>query len=542
MDSVHVSLNAGAPAPATPGASELRVLRSRCVFTANGEEPFDGFVTVRGNRIEAVGPAAGAAPYVEAADEVIDFGDRTLMPGLVDVHTFYTGWQLRRAGADLSGSTSTTEVLSRLIQWSAHDECRTFALGQNLPDSFTEREAADELKALLDAELGDVPAVAFTEGAATCVLNTAAYERYGFTPDACYAEMIWRLLADVLALPESHVGYDDYMALLNERGVTAIKEMAFDDYYGFADEMARREDAGELNIRVSMMSQPVGRPADIAYGRAARDRFQGAFVRFSGYNRMTDRGVWAGLAEMIEPYEEGADVAAGKNVAVAPEWDLISSELSAIDAEGFRYSLHCQGDGAVRHTVDLMGDLPRDAEGKLMQRHAITDLENSDPSDLARFGAMGGICEVYPQILTLDVREDCLSMMRRQIGRDRLAHSWNRRGMVDAGCTVCCGTDLPLLLPSVGESIFSACGGYFADGLSVNEGNTLSVSELLRAWTAGGAYDLIREDEFGTLEVGKLADICVLSENAFAVDSAEARRIAVDLTMVDGRVVYRRHT
>ncbi len=521
-------------------ASSLRVLQSRCVFTATSDEAFDGFIAVRGNRIEAVGSAADAAPYVKAADEVIDFGDRTLMPGLVDVHTFYTGWQFRRTGANLLDVENTAEIVSRLVQWRAQDGLRAFALGQNLPSSFAEGEAADELKALLDAEFGDVPVVVFAEEASTCVLNTAAYARYGFSPDACYAEMIWRLLADVLSLPESRAGYDDYMALLNERGVTAIKEMAFDDYYGFVDEMARREDAGELSVRVSMMSQPVGKPANIVYGRAARDRFQGAFVRFSGYNRMTDRGVWAGLAEMIEPYEQGADIAAGKTVAVDPEWSLISSELAAVDAEGFRYSLHCLGDGAVRHTVDLLEDMPRDVEGKLINRHAITDLENSDPSDLVRFGAMGGICEVYPQILTLDAREDCLSMMRRQIGQDRLLHSWNRRGMADAGCVVSCGTDLPLLLPSIGESIFSACGGFFADGLSANEGNTLSVAELLRAWTAGGAYDLIREDDFGTLEPGKLADVCVLSENAFSVNPAEARRLEVDLTMVDGRVVYQR--
>lgn len=132
-----------------------------------------------------------------------------------------------------------------------------------------------------------------------------------------------------------------------------------------------------------------------------------------------------------------------------PEWDLIENELRAIDADGFRYSLHCQGDGAVRRTVALYASLPRDEHGRLLRRHAITDLENSDPTDLVEFGKLGGICEVYPQILTLDRREDCLSMMCRQIGETRLLHSWNRRGMEDSGCTVCCGTDLPLLIPSL---------------------------------------------------------------------------------------------
>lgn len=165
------------------------------------------------------------------------------------------------------------------------------------------------------------------------------------------------MMSDFLALPEVRAGYSDYMSMLNERGVTAIKEMAFDDYYGFADEMARREESGELTVRVSMMSQPVGAGANLAYAREARERFRGPFVRFSGFNRMTDRGVWAGLAEMIDPYEDTADAgAAGKTVVEEPEWDLIENELRAIDADGFRYSLHC---GAMAPFVAPWRSMPR---------------------------------------------------------------------------------------------------------------------------------------------------------------------------------------
>ena len=515
------------------------VITSDSIFTGTGDLPIRGFVAVRGNRIEAVGTEDQAAPYLAAADEVRAMGDRTVMPGLIDVHTFYTGWALRRLGADLSGVTDAMEAADVLSAWKDAHPDSPAAFGHDLPARLAVGDANAQTAHVLDKALGGVPAVCFTPGAETCALNAAACERYGFTPEACYAEKIWRMMRDFLALPEVRAGYDDYMALLNARGVTAIKEMAFDDYYGFADEMARREEADELTVRVSMMSQPVGAGADLPYARAARERFQGSFVRFSGFNRMTDRGVWAGLAEMIDPYESGADAgAAGKTVVEEPEWDLIEHELRAIDAEGFRYSLHCQGDGAVRHTVALYDNLPKDAHGRLLRRHAITDLENSDEQDLRRFGALGGICEVYPQILTLDAREDCLSMMRRQIGETRLTHSWNRRGMEDAGCTVCCATDLPLLLPSLGDAIYSACGGYFADGLPVNELNTLTLVELLRAWTAGGAYDLMREDELGTLEAGKLADICVLDRDVFDIDYRDARDLRVALTVSDGRVVY----
>ena len=96
----------------------------------------------------------------------------------------------------------------------------------------------------------------------------------------------------------------------------------------------------------------------------------------------------------------------------------------------------------------------------------------------------------------------------------------------------------PLLIPNLGDSIYGACGGYFADGLDVNPQNTVGVAELLRAWTFGGAYDLAREDDFGTLEAGKFADICVLDRDVFAVDPKDARDIQVALTVIDGRIVY----
>ena len=84
-------------------SDRLTVLTSKSVFTGTGDLPFEGFVAVRDNRIEAVGTKCEVASYLTQADEVVDLGDRTVMPGLIDVHTFYTGWALRTLGSDLSG-------------------------------------------------------------------------------------------------------------------------------------------------------------------------------------------------------------------------------------------------------------------------------------------------------------------------------------------------------------------------------------------------------------------------------------------------------
>ena len=506
------------------------VILSRNVFDATGAEAFDGFVATEGNRIAKVGRRSEAASYVNGATRVIDAGDRTVMPGMTDNHTFFTGWALLHLGCDLSGAHDAETGVSRLRAYAETlpKGSPVFGHGWNAVDFGPDSED------LLDAAFPDVPVVAFTKDRDTCWMNAAARERYLFSPDECYAEKIWRMMADYLPLPQMRGLYHEYMHMLNARGVTQVKEMAFDDYYGFADVMEAMEAADELTVRVSMMSQPVGRGMDLAYGRASRDRFRGPFVSFSGFNRMTDRSIASGMAELKQPYLSDPT----SRCAVPVEWDLIERELFAADEAGFRFSLHCQGDGAVGHVVDLYERCRRDASGRLVNRHAITDMELSDPADLVRLGAMGGICEVYPQIQSLDRRDDLVGMVMRQVGHTRFERYWMRRKMWDSGCVVVGDTDLPLMLPSIGESIYCGCGGHFDDGGCERLENMLTIPEMLVAWTRNGAYDCMAEERLGTLEEGKLADVTVLQADALHMDPVDARGVNAALTVSDGRVVY----
>lgn len=505
------------------------VILSRNVFPATGTGTFDGFVAITDNIIEAVGPREEAGAFVEGAERVIDAGNRTVIPGMTDSHTFFTGWALQFLGADLTGIHTATEAIALLEAWSCDQEPDSPVFGHDW-----ESEDFDGTEAELDAAFPRVPVVAFTADRGTCWMNARAREAYGFTPKECYSEKTWRMMGDYLMRPEIQDLYHDYMRMLNARGITQIKEMTFDDYYGFMDVMERMESAGELTVRVSMMSQPVGRGIDVEHGLAMVARFQGPFVSFSGYNRMTDRSIGSGLAELKEPYVSTPDSCCAASV----EWGLISSELEAADAAGFRYSLHCQGDGAVARTVDLYERCQRDENGRLVHRHAITDLELSDPTDLERFGAMGGICEVYPQIQSLDGKADLEGMVEAQIGLERYRRYWNRRKMWDAGCIVCGGTDLPLMLPSIGEAIYCGVGGYFDDGGRAHEKSMLTVPEMLLAWTANGAYDCYSESRLGTLEPGKLADVVVLAADVINADPRDLRDVNAALTISDGRIVF----
>lgn len=174
-----------------------------------------------------------------------------------------------------------------------------------------------------------------------------------------------------------------------------------------------------------------------------------------------------------------------------------------------------------------------------INRHSITDLEFSDPTDLERMGKLGVIAEIYPQIQSIANRKDKLAMIEEKIGMDRGQYYWNRRKMADSNVLLSCGTDLPLLIDDIPESIYHAVGGYFPEGGEpFNKQNMLTIPELLTAQSAGDAYNLYQEKELGTLEKGKKADIVVFDGNLFETAIEEIRSRKVEVTFLNGRIVY----
>lgn len=282
------------------------------------------------------------------------------------------------------------------------------------------------------------------------------------------------------------------------------------------------------------MSQPVAESINFEYGEKMRREYNSDMLCFSGYNQMTDGSVSEYNADLKKPYE-GKDFCCQLKI----DWKKLEADTLEADKRGFRFSLHAQGDGAIAKTLDIYEKCQRDEKGKLINRHAITDLEFSDPEDLSRMGKMGVIAEIYPQIQSIANRKDKVAMINEKIGAERGRYYWNRRKMADSGVIISCGTDLPLLIDDIPQSIYHAVGALFPEGGEpFNEKNTLTISELLKAWTYGGAYDLGKEKILGTIEEGKKADLAVIDGDIFNTALEHIRELKVCLTICDGKIVY----
>ncbi len=429
------------------------ILESNCIFDSIHDKPFSGYVAIKDEKIISI----GSLPYpTDLKDEntvVINYGNKTLMAGAVDVHCFFSG-------AALQEKTHNNDLI---------------------PEDNT---------VLLKEILGD--------------------KNY------------------IVPFFKSH------QHMLNTKGITTVKEMGFDDYYGFTQYISDMCDNDELSVRFNFMSQPVESPMNLEYASEMRDKFNSDIVKFSGFNLMTDGSVSEHCAEIKEKYNDKSTCC-----DLDIDWDNIEKAVILADKNGFRFSLHAQGDKAIDNCITILDKCQKNTQGKLLNRHCITDLEFSDPSDLERMGKLGVIAEIYPQIQSIAKRDDKIKMIEEKIGGSRGKYYWNRRKMIDSGVIVSCGTDLPLLIDDIPTSLMCAVYGLFLDSdIPFNEQNMMTVSEVLKAWTIGGAYNLNMDDVIGTLSSGKKADIVVFSGNLFTVSPQELKSVSVETTFFNGKIVY----
>jgi predicted amidohydrolase YtcJ len=155
-------------------------------------------------------------------------------------------------------------------------------------------------------------------------------------------------------------------------------------------------------------------------------------------------------------------------------------------------------------------------------------------------GEQGIFAEVYAQILLLNPSyED--AYMAAVAGEDNESRFYNYRSMLEAGIPVTIGTDLPLFLTSVPESLYAAAFRLFPDGSPPGgwyPEQGMLAAEVLKAWTISGARHCGMEECTGTLEAGKAADIAVFDRNLLDIDATGIRDAHVILTITAGTITY----
>ena len=535
------------------------IIMSNAVFTSCGDEPFEGGVAIKGNRIVAVGSREEISKYRTADTAVYDYGDQLIMPGLIDGHDHL--WWGAVADSehvvDLTSSTSEEEAIEMIKKYAVEhpEEKRIRGFGW-FPANWN--DAPLPTKKTLDEAVPDRPAYMNCADAHTLWVNSLALEESGYTPDMELAagsvgvdengEMNglvyepdamaygWKNFYD---FPEEQIRtiMKNFMKGLAAQGVTSLSEMSADEYTDYFHDrylvFKDMAESGEFTSRVHAFTAFM-RKTDFTEAVKWKEEFNSPTFRVTGVKGFLDgvTSTYTGL--LLEPYTDRPDTT-GEGVPLDTQESLNASVIAA-NAAGLPVRIHCIAEGSVRMALDAFEESLK-VNGKHGLVNSIEHIETMHPDDIPRFRELGVVASMQGEHLPLEMNEKVA-----RLGEERCRYEWPFRSLADAGAVLAFGTDFPVVYYNQFKGIYAAVARKNYDGTTagVDNGENLTLPEALRANTIGSAIVYGRDDEIGTLEAGKLADVIVLDRNLFTADVEEIKDAEVALTVMDGNVVYAR--
>ena len=566
-----------------PSPADL-VLKNGDVYTMDPAHPWAKGVAIAGNRIVAVlDNDEQAAAFVGPKTRVIDLAGRFLLPGFIDGHTHFNS-----AGAlvndvnlmtvaDAAGLRQEVTRVTSLVGagewltgglWGAYEQ---WALGADKATATRGQRWKPDRKDIDDITPRN-PCLLSSFDSRLYLANSAALEAAnllsappadGLERDAT-GRITGIVLPDSLALttlrkavrPKSRERLlaENRAALrrLAEAGIVEIHDITTADQ---AERFVTLQQRGELSCRV-WMRPDLSRGAELK----AKGLTMGAhpvsgkrdhYLRYGALKGYIDGIMGTHGALFFEPYadEPGnaghyrphtSDDPKLMTPAMQKMYDLIKTGIDA----GFVTNVHAIGDKGVALMLDtyerLMKDLGRDLEG-----FRVVHAQVIRPSDFVRFKRLRVIAEVNPYHVSDDMR-----WMEERIGHERCKGAYAFKTLLDNGAMLSFGSDWPgtsaaeyhmhpkyLLHAAVNRTTLTGtpAGGWFPE-------QKISMAEALEAYTINNAIAAFDGAARGSIVVGKLADLTLCDRNLLKIAPRDILGMNVDLTVVDGKIVFERGT
>jgi predicted amidohydrolase YtcJ len=524
-------------------------------------------VAVVGGRIAAIGDTDDDyfSELTGPQTEVFDLGGRALLPGFQDAHVHPAFAGVTMVGCNLIGARTLEEALARISAYArAHPE-KEWIVGGGWRMEWFANGTPD--RHALDAVVGSRPAYLVNRDAHGAWASSRALRLAGIharTPDPRdgriereedgspqgtlhegAANLVGNLVPDP-PLPERVAGLLLAQRHLHERGITAWQDAIVGDYLGALDPLPAYLEAaasGELTARVrgALWWDRSRGGEQLPEILARREEGQVGRFRATTVKIMQDGVAENFTAGMIDPYLDptGCHSHGAGLSYVDPE--ALAEYVTRLDAEHFQVHLHAIGDRAVRESLDALATA-RAANGASDNRHHVAHLQVVHPDDVPRFAALGVTANMQALWAAHEPQMDELTIPF--IGPERAARQYVFRDLLAAGARLAAGSDwsvssanpLRAIHVAVNRSLQGATG---AEAEPFLPGQSLELGEALAAYTLGSAYVNHLDDETGSIEPGKLADVVVLDTDPFDGPAADIGSTGVLATFVQGEAVFR---
>ena len=532
------------------------------VYTLDPSQPRAEAVAVKGNEIVFVGTSAQALQL--AGDDTVrhDLEGAMLLPGFIDTHMHPISGGAYALALSLDTFGTVDDWIRAIDDYAADHPDLPVLFGYGFLASTFGPQGPTRQQ--IDAVVPDRPVLIMDEGFHGAWANSRTLELLNITRDTpdpvpgfsyykrdAAGDATGYLLEgtagaamdalDVITEDSVVEGTAHVIDILNGYGVTSVFDAGA---IGYADALPRilerLEAGGDMTVRIVGSYRPRG-PEDIgaaiATAKAWRDELQGERYHYRMIKFMNDGTVEGRTAAMFEDYQ-GEPGNSGETVYTEAELTKLVTDAAGSDLD---VHIHALGERAIHEALNAI-ETARETHPGSQTRYTICHIQVIVDQDLPRFANLDVIAQSTPLWASYDTYGE------QFVSEDQFQRYWRFNSLDELGVRLTWGSDYPasgagtlgmspILQMEIGHTRQEP--GNPDAPIQPRVSERLDIDTLIRGYTIDAAWQLRMEDEIGSIEAGKKADLVALDRNLFEIDSYDIHRTRVLMTVLDGEIVYR---
>lgn len=537
------------------------VYKNGKIYTVNEKSAWAEAVAIKDGKFVKVGSNAEVGESIGKGTTVIDLGGKFAMPGIHDLHVHPAyGYAYKIDGQlDFPTTLSKAEIQSALkAHVAAHPEQKAIRGKQWAHALFPDGKMPKEF---IDAVVSDRPVLLVAESGHNVSVNSKALELAGITKDTpnpaggvidrdpktgeatgYLSEEAVGLVGKFIPVPGNESWYQGLTKGLEELravGTTSITDAKVSP--GALIGYRRLEDEGKLNMRVQTAlsmhdyALTISTDEDAAKLIAERKNYQSHLVNTECVKVVAD-GTWLSFTSLLlDPYSNNPKTRGETGISIGPKY---AAQLLAYHQAGIQLHFHAHGDGTIHEVLNVIEKLQA-AYPRPGLHHHIAHTSLVGKEDVRRFKELGVYADFSP---ALYFPSEYSPLIDPFFGEARMQANWYPiKEFVGAGVVTGYGTDWPLGFPS--PSPWPSLEGMVTrkdpwGKIPGQTGQPITLAQAVKIFTLGGAQVAMQENENGSIEEGKYADMIVLDRNIFEIPVENIDSTKVLSTIFEGKTVY----
>lgn len=538
------------------------VLLNGKIVTIDESNPRVDAIAVKADTIMALGTVEEINVLIGDSTKIIDVEGKFVMPGFIDSHAHFLGIGRSIMELDLKSARNWDEVVALVADLASNAKPGDWILGRGWHQEkwnpiprpnvegypiHTQLSMAVPYNPVLLTHASGHALYANAKAMEVAGVNSSTKDPKGgkivrdeegnpigvFEENAAglisgsYSAYISKLSTEELKQKKIHAFNLAAQECLS-KGITTLHDAGAS--YASIDLMKEMADKNELGVRLYVM-------LGVSYNEFKLKMLDYRFIGY-GNNHVTVRSVKKYIdgalgsrgAWLLEPY---IDLSGYTGQNVLPLKVLKTYGKMAIEND-FQLCVHAIGDKGNREVLNVYEELFQEYPDKKNIRWRIEHAQHLAEEDIGRFAELNVIAAMQG----IHCTSDAIFVLRR-LGKERAeegAYVW--RKLIESGALICNGTDAPVEDVDPIASYYATVTRKLDDGTTFYPDQVMTRMEALKSYTINGAYAGFEEDIKGSLEVGKLADIVVLSNDLLTVEDNEIMKTVVEMTMVGGKILY----